>query len=374
MKQREGPGALRQSAANLTGTAALLRAVLEQMQDAVLAETPDRTILFANAALCTLFNLAGSPCHLSGQRSPSVSPELAAITGELAALSREGAASAARADRQIYERRLPSGVRAECCYTAVQIESGEVHVWQFHDITDRRGFEEELQRSRQRLRELTAHLETVREEERRGLAQALHDEVGQTLTGIRLELARAIDEIRHADGAPTPDAIDRLQAAVGLLDLSLDAVRRVSTALRPPLLDQFGLVSAIKWEAAVFERRTGIRCRVRCVPPRIQVPPSHVTVFYRILLEALTNVARHAQAGAVDIRLRRRPGVAQMEVHDNGRGITDREATNPDTMGLLGMRERALTVGGDVRVTRAPGGGTSVLVILPLPSGEAGTE
>ena len=231
---------------------------------------------------------------------------------------------------------------------------------------DRASAETELEDSRRRLRELTAHLERVREEERRSLAQALHDEVGQTLTSVRLELAAAIDELRRSAGAPTLDFVDRLQAAVGLVDVSIDTIRRVSTALRPPMLDEFGLVPAVRWEAAVFEQRTKIRCRVQATPARIELPTSHVTVLYRILLEALTNVARHAHAGAVDIRLRRRARAVLMEVRDNGRGITRQQSANPRTMGLLGMRERALSIGGEMHVAAARGGGTAVSVVLPV--------
>jgi signal transduction histidine kinase len=360
--------ALRRSTAHLEITSALLGAVIEQMADGVFAETSTRSILLINQACCKLFEIESTPSALVGQPTRTVSAALAEVVGDAAFLDQAMDAP----DRRTYERRLPNGVAVECSYMPVNLDAGSVtHVWQFHDVTERRESEAELHASRQRLRELTAHLETVREEERRSLAQTLHDEVGQTLTSVRLELAGAIDEIRKAAGAPSLGAIDRLQSAVGLVDVSLDSVRRVSTALRPPILDQFGVVSAVRWEAAVFEKRTGIRCRVHAVPQRIELPPAHVTVLYRILVEALTNVARHAHAGAVQIRLRKRNGVVLMDVRDNGRGITEHETANPRTMGLLGMRERALTLGGDVRVTGARGGGTSVLVILPLEREEA---
>jgi signal transduction histidine kinase len=224
-----------------------------------------------------------------------------------------------------------------------------------------------------RLRDLSAHLEQAREQERRELARALHDEVGQLLTGIRLEMAAAIEKFHEA---PTPAAfaiVDRLQAAVGLVDLSIATVRRITSALRPPVLDHLGLLATTRWEAEVFERRTGIRCRVSASPVGFETR-AHVTVLYRILLEALTNVARHAQAGTVWIRVRHRPDRLTYEIRDNGKGITGAALANVHTLGLLGMRERAIAAGGEVRISRVRTGGTSVLVSLPLPEPGHGTE
>jgi signal transduction histidine kinase len=248
-----------------------------------------------------------------------------------------------------------------------------IHIWQFRDITNRKKEEEELRASRHRIRDLSAHLEAAREEERRELARALHDEIGQLLTGIRLEVAAAVQKFQDSRLPENFAVVDRLQAAVGLIDLSISTVQRISTALRPPILDHLGLIASIRWEAAVFERRTGIRSRVSSVPAGLETR-THITVFYRILLEALANVARHANAGTVWIQVRQKPNRLIMEVRDNGRGISDEAIANPQTMGLLGMRERALSVGGDVRVTRLPSGGTSVLVNLPTDSGHELTD
>jgi signal transduction histidine kinase len=123
-------------------------------------------------------------------------------------------------------------------------------------------------------------------------------------------------------------------------------------------------MSAIRWEAALFERRTGIRCRVSSRPAKFETR-AHVTVLYRILLEALTNVARHANAGTVRIAVRQGARHLTMEVRDNGKGISDEAVANPTTLGLLGMRERALAAGGELRIVRLAAGGTSVTVALP---------
>jgi hypothetical protein len=159
--------------------------------------------------------------------------------------------------------------------------------------------------------------------------------------------------------------VDRLQAAAGLTDIAVASLRQLTTALRPPVLDHLGLVPAIRWETSLFSKRTGIRCHVRARPSSIDLDEARVTALYRILVGALENIARHAAAGTAWIYVTRQRGLTMMEVRDNGRGITDEQVNNPRTMGLLGMRERAIALGGDVRITGARGHGTRVLVTLP---------
>jgi signal transduction histidine kinase len=241
------------------------------------------------------------------------------------------------------------------------------------DITIRRKEKEALRTPRHRLRDLSAHLEAAREEERRDLARALHDEIGQLLTGIRLEVSAAVRTFQDTRVPEQFAVVDRLQAAVGLVDLSISTVQRITSSLRPPILDHLGLLPAIRWEAAVFERRTGIRCLVSAVPAGADAR-GHINVLCRILLEALTNVARHANAGTVWIRIRQRAKSLTVEIRDDGRGISDAAIESPRTMGLIGMRERALAIGGTVNVTRAPAGGTRVLVTVPLEAGSTASR
>ena len=225
--------------------------------------------------------------------------------------------------------------------------------------------ERRLRRSETELRELAAHAERSREEERRQLARTLHDELGQLFSSLRLELGAAIAAFRAAPTAELTDVVDRLQAAAGLTDIGVASLRQLTTALRPPILDHLGLLPAIRWEASIFSKRTGIRSHVRSSPASIAFDDAQVTALYRILVAALDNVARHAGAGTVWIRLTRRRGLTSMEVRDNGRGITDAEVSGAKTMGLLGMRERALALGGELRIGRAARGGTQLRVLLP---------
>ena len=148
--------------------------------------------------------------------------------------------------------------------------------------------------------------------------------------------------------------VDRLQAAAGLTDIAVASLRQLTTALRPPILDHLGLLPAIRWEASIFSKRTGIRCHVRARPASIAFDDAQITALYRILVAALDNVAKHAAAGTVWIHVTRQRGVTLMEIRDNGRGITDAQINDLRTMGLLGMRERALALGGELRVERGP--------------------
>jgi PAS domain S-box-containing protein len=233
------------------------------------------------------------------------------------------------------------------------------------DVTQRKEMELRLRESRQRLRELSARTEDAREEERRRLARTLHDELGQLFSSIRLELGAAIALFRESGSPLMRPIVDRLQAAAGLTDIGVASLRQLTTTLRPPILDHLGLVPAIRWEASIFSKRTGIRCHVAAKPAAMVLDEAHVTALYRILLAALDNINRHAGAGTVWIRLTRRDGMTLMEVRDNGRGISDAQINDPRAMGLLGMRERALALGGEVRVTRGRRNGTRLIVSLP---------
>ena len=338
---------------------AMLNGLIAHMSDGVFAETADNQVAVVNAAFLRIFDLPATAG--SGASSPMVRR---LVCEQL--VDSEACCPLGGDDLPSGELRLKDGRVVEQQQFSVPLgDAPEIRVWQFRDITGRKKEEEELRTSRHRLRNLSAHLEAAREEERRTLARTLHDEVGQLLTGIRLEVTGAVERFRQAGSPSSFPVVDRLQAAIGLIDLSVASVQRVASALRPPILDHLELVSAIRWEAALFRRRTGIRCRVAAGPLNID-NRSPVTVRPRSLLEALTNVARHANAGTVWIFFRQRRDSLVMEVRDNGKGIPQHVLSSPGSMGLLGMRERALAAGGELRISRRPAGGTSVVVTLPL--------
>lgn len=346
---------------------ALLDALIANIQDGVMAESEDGRVTVVNAAFCRIFGL-GEPSTIIGGSAHALRELLwkalvadveryRHLTAELKRLRRPQLG---------YEIRLLDGRVLDRDYVPVPGPEGTtVHMWHYRDVTERRRLEFRLRESSRRLRALSAHAEQTREDERRRLARTLHDELGQIFTSIRLELRAAIGQFRESSLGSEGSVVDRLQAAAGLTDIGVAALRSLTTSLRPPILDHLGLVAAIRWEASVFSNRTGMRCYVRARPASFELDDARVTALYRILLSALENIAKHAEAGTVWIYLTRQRGLTLMEVRDNGRGITQDQINNPRTMGLLGMRERALVLGGEVRITSGRRQGTRLLVILP---------
>jgi two-component system, NarL family, sensor histidine kinase UhpB len=209
-------------------------------------------------------------------------------------------------------------------------------------------------------------MEAAREEERARVARELHDELGQVLTCLKLEFMSLVDELGRNEPKPGVRIVNKLQALVGLIEVSIQSVRHISGDLRPAVLDHLGLVEAVQWEAARFETRSGIRCRVSSDVKRDLTDRARSLALFRILQEALTNVIRHADAGAVRITLRDRGTLVTLKVKDNGRGITKSEQASTDALGLLGMTERARLIGGRLTIAGVQGRGTTVTVQVPI--------
>ena len=235
------------------------------------------------------------------------------------------------------------------------------------DITDRKRGEEALLNSRNQLAALAVRLESVREEERTRIALEVHDVLGQALTGLKLDVAwvhkritESIESARHAA------VLARLDSARELLDSTIQSVRDIATTLRPGVLDEIGLEAAVEWQAQEFQHRTGIACDTTIRPRNMALSPEQSTALFRILQEILTNVARHAQATNVDIRLEQSGEQVVLQVGDNGKGISGVEQSGPKAFGLLGMRLRAQQQGGSCDIQGTPGTGTTVTVTIPL--------
>lgn len=229
----------------------------------------------------------------------------------------------------------------------------------------------ELKASREQLRQLTAHLEQVREEERGSLAREIHDELGGILTALKMD----ISWLRRRCTACADQTSDKLDSMAGLLDSAIQSTRRIITALRPSVLDDLGLVAALEWQLGEFGRRAELQTRLRIDDPvaAIAWPPELATVVFRIFQESLTNVARHAGASAVEAQFRLQPEGATLVVRDNGRGIHQEHLQKHGSFGILGMRERAHNLGGELTISSGADGGTEVRLQLParlLPKGE----
>jgi len=223
----------------------------------------------------------------------------------------------------------------------------------------------------EQLRALTARTEEVREEERTGIAREIHDELGQALTAFKMDLSWLGRRISGESSAPGTTLVEKLASMSTMVDEVIERVRRISAELRPGVLDDLGLLAAIEWEAQRFEERSGATCVVSSNVGDRQFGRDVSTAVFRIVQEALTNVARHARATHVTIRLDSAPDgrALRLEVRDDGVGISDDATRNPRALGLLGMRERARRFGGTVTSRRVPDGGTVVTVEVPLEAG-----
>jgi len=230
------------------------------------------------------------------------------------------------------------------------------------DITHSKRAEDELRRSRERLRNLAARLHAVREEERAVIAREIHDELGQALTGLQMDLSWLTDRLPKNRNP----VIERARSMRALLDSALDAVRQLSSRLRPALLDDLGLEAAIEWQAQEFTRRTGCKCGVHFMVDELRAHGDRDTVVFRVLQEALTNVTRHADARHVEINLRATNGQLELDVKDDGKGITEGKMASTESLGLIGMHERARALSGQVHIQPLATGGTLVRLRIPL--------
>jgi PAS domain S-box-containing protein len=230
------------------------------------------------------------------------------------------------------------------------------------DVTERARADEALRQSREELRELSAAAHTVREQEQRRVAREIHDELGQSLTALKMDVAWMMGNL----SAGSPSLNDKLGAMQSQLDATVAATRRIAADLRPLMLDDLGLIPAAEWLAQNFSERTGIPCTLQIRPPDLEFAEPHASAVYRILQESLTNVARHAKADRVDISIERTDGALKLAVRDNGRGFSPAEARTQKTYGLLGLRERTVLLGGETNIASEPGRGTTIEVRIPL--------
>lgn len=235
----------------------------------------------------------------------------------------------------------------------------------FNRMVERRAeAEAALRESKNELEALSIRLLQLQEEERTRIAREIHDELGQRLTALKIDVGGLIQAV-SAEGELKP-MIERIRRA---LDETVSSIRRIAAELRPPMLDDFGFLAALESDIRIFEQRTGIECELSLPSEPVELPPEVETAAYRIVQEALTNVARHANASRVEIRLRERDGEVLVDVRDDGRGFTDAELHRRGRgLGLVGMRERARQIGATVDIEGVDGKGTIVSLRIPIPT------
>ena len=254
---------------------------------------------------------------------------------------------------------------------AVQNESGEVECYEgtMADITELKAIESDLKRSRDQLREFGKHQQEILEEERKKIARYIHDELGQDLTALKMDVAWMKRKLPESGEG----LLQKAEAMSGLIDESIQHVKHVSAELRPRLLDDLGLIPAIEWQAQAFQERSGVHCTVTARPEEFTLDIDRSITVVRIIQEALTNVARHAEASEVFIELEYSSEALTFTVRDDGKGLRNEEVNKGHSFGLIGVRERALAWGGEVGLEGRPEQGTRLTVLIPLDTTHADT-
>jgi signal transduction histidine kinase len=228
-------------------------------------------------------------------------------------------------------------------------------------VVSRRRISDEVRESREQLRALSTHLQTLIEQERTRISREIHDELGRELTSLKFDVSWLRDRAAKANNEADRE---KLTTILKDIDLAIGSVRRIATELRPPVLDALGLTAAIEWQAKDFENRTGIRCILNGLAEDVPLNSDAATTVFRIFQESLTNVARHANASEVRVALERNNGRVSLKIEDNGKGI--RAGAIQGSLGILGMQERVRLIDGELQIKNLDNRGTRVSLEIPL--------
>lgn len=258
-------------------------------------------------------------------------------------------------------RHKPRWIRLKCARPGVM--AGTVR-WQgvIADVTREHELDAALRRSREQLSELSSYLEAGKEEERERIARDIHDELGSLLVALKIESALLTSKLPKHNAALR----EKARSIEGMLDQAMGTASRVARELRPGILKEFGLAAAIECQAEDFSSRTGITCRAQCSDEPLDIEERSALGVFRIVQEALTNVAKHANASLVALRLYRNRQHLIVEIRDNGRGISDADLHKPKSFGLRGIRERVRSLHGELSISQGEQGGTHIVLSLPL--------
>jgi len=274
-------------------------------------------------------------------------------------------------DRQMGRQRVLFGLRTngeefpiEASISQVYGDDGKLYTVMLRDITERVKTENSLRASQDELQRLSANIQNVREEEKNRIARELHDDLGQQLTALKMDLSLLASALIDSQAPAGLHA--QTQAMHGLIDATVASVRRIAADLRPVMLDDLGPVPAIEWLVNEFTKRYGIVVTMDLHQDNFDFNATGGTALFRIVQEALTNVARHADAKRVTVRLARRNDQCLVQISDDGRGVEPNAIHKERSFGLLGIRERTRLFGGTVLIDTAPGRGFDMMVSLPL--------
>jgi PAS domain S-box-containing protein len=352
------------------------RDIFENAGEGIFQSTPDGRYIAANPALARMYGFASPEELIHGRQDISLQVYVDPTRREEFKHQLEEQSVVRGFELEVFRKdgsRLWISVNAR----AVRDEQGAIQYYEgtAEDITERKAAEEKLKATSEQLLALSARLQSAREEEGIRIAREIHDELGSALTALRWGL----DEIREMLSTAMPETEvgkvqEKLATLTNLIDTTFEIVRRVSSELRPGIVDDAGLVAAIVWAAKGFEARTGITCRFESPVEDVHVSREQSTAIFRIFQEALTNIMRHAEATRVEITIKEAADEFVMTITDNGKGITEQQQSGVETLGIIGMRERAYLIGGQFSITSGESRGTVVTVRVPIGGGEAGRK
>jgi PAS domain S-box-containing protein len=344
----------------------LFRVFLDTAMDAIITVDEAQRVVLFNAAAEQVFGWSREQA-LGRALDDFIPARFRAGHRELVRRFGETSASARRmghASRVVMGlRRSGEEFPIDASISQVAIEGQRFFSVIVRDVAERVRNEEALRASREELKEFALAANSVREQEKTRIARELHDELGQSLTALKID----VGWLRERLGAQAGEIAAKLAGMQGLIDATVTAARRISADLRPLMLDDLGLLAACEWLAARFSERTGIPCELVVAGEGLDLPDPYATAIFRALQESLTNAARHAQATQVEATLERREGEIVLTVMDNGRGFEGQGGRKPGSFGLIGLRERAYLLGGTFSLESAPGEGTRVELRIPAP-------
>ena len=351
----------------LADTEARYAAILDSAMDAVITVDESQRVVVFNRAAEQVFG-----CSRNDALGAPVSrfmPERfrAAHAAHVEAFGRTGTTNRRMGDTTTLWAVRSDGREfpIEASISQTNVDGRHLYTVILRDVTRRKEAEDALHRSQQELRELSARVLQAREDEKTHIARELHDELGQSLTAMKMDLSW----LRERLPADDAELASKARGMNATLDATVAATRRISADLRPLMLDDLGLPDAAEWLIEEFSQRSGIQCRLDMddADKLISLPGPVATALYRILQESLTNITRHAGANRVEIELRQRTDDnVNLTVQDDGRGITEADRANPTSFGLRGIRERVHYLGGNVEIAPGQAGGTRLTVNIPL--------
>ena len=347
----------------LSGERNLLRSLIDNLPDYIYVKDRQSRYIISNKAFVDLVGAVGEGDTVGKKVTDLFNREIWAINES------EDKRVLDRGD-QVIDRDEPivtrSGENLWLLTTKIPLKDKEGRVIGIlgisKDITERKRAEKALQKSYEDIRELASHLENIREEERISIAREIHDELGQQLTVLKMDISWLNKKLIDADENVRTKITDLLQ----LLETTVKTVRKISSELRPSMLDDLGLVAALEWQSQEFEKRSGVKSNFLAIVPEMEIDKKVSTQIFRIYQESLTNVARHSQATEVMATLKFEKGNLILTIIDNGQGFVITGIENKKTLGILGMKERAAMMGGEYNIESTPGRGTTIIVQVPV--------